>query len=1064
MDLPQGLYDLVVTDAVARALEGVGAGRSEVEDFAAGEDASELLIDALQRQLARVLPDVGGDGGQALAQLELINALLRHIRAQGAGPGGGHNAAHHAEPRADQNTPIDLLASPPRRLRSIHLPGSSPCNHPETGLVTPWLFTAGRGSPSLVNELRREAAAADSIDILVSFITVAGVRKLIDVLRSATAADASGRGRTRIRVLTTTYTGATEIAALDELAHLNGCDVRISLDGRRSRLHAKAWIFRRDTKFGSAYVGSANLSGAALMGGLEWTVKFTEQGQGPLFERAQAHFDTLWLDGEFTPYLPDIPEVRAAVREALRREGGRDGNAGPTLFFDIQPKPFQQEMLDLLAFARERGRNRNLVVAATGTGKTVVAALDYRESVRKLGHAPRLLFIAHRTEILRQALRTYREVLRDHSFGEVLADGAQVGQHEHLFANIGSVTSGQLIERFGADYWHTVVIDECHRIAAPTFDAVVSQIQPAQLLGLTATPERTDGRPIASYFTPGPDGAPAVELRLWHALDMQLLAPFEYYGCDDETDFSNVPWARPGEAAALELAVAGNRRRARLVIDEWTRLSGNPRAGRALVFCVSVAHAHFMTEQFNAAGIPALCITGDTPPLDRKQGPQRLASREVCALVTVDLYNEGVDIPEVDTLLLLRPTQSSLLFQQQLGRGLRLTPGKDSCLVLDFVGQHRVDFRFDRLLSAITGMTRSELTEGVESGFSGLPPGCHIHLQRQTREQVLRSLRTLTYQSWNRLRAELASYSALRGSRRVSLGEFVTDQQIDLDEIYRKARPSGWTTLRRAAGLLGTDVEPASEAELSRQLGWLLHVDDPAQIQLMQRVAEGAGGYRAQSDEERLRLQMLTYQTDGGRGPASAEDFLGRLDASPACRAELGELAAVLETRSRVRAAPVPGLEDAPLQLHGSYGRREILTAVGFHTADSRPMLKTGVLRLQDQRIELMFVTLDKSSGFHAGIAYRDYAMSPRRFHWQTQNAAGPDTSAGRRYLESPANGWRFQLFVRARPGSPFRVCGPAVIADPADVTGDRPLNIEWTLDVPLPGRLFGEFSVLRGG
>jgi hypothetical protein len=644
----------------------------------------------------------------------------------------------------------------------------------------------------------------------------------------------------------------------------------------------------------------------------------------------------------------------------------------------------------------------------------------------------------------------------------VLAGGVTPLQHDHLFASIDSLTTRDLIERFGADYWHTVVIDECHRLAADRFDRLASAIRPVQLLGLTATPERSDGRSIASYFTSRPDGEPAVELRLWDALDMQLLAPFEYYACDDETDFSAVPWDQAGEVTAVDRLVTGNHRRARVVIDEWTRLAGDPRRGRALVFCVSVAHARFMTDKLNAAGIPALCVVGETPRTEQLRAPRRLADGDVCALVTVDLYNEGVDLPNVDTLLLLRPTQSPVLFQQQIGRGLRLSPGKESCLVLDFVGQHRVDFRFDRLLSGITGLTRRELIDAVEHGFGTLPPGCHIQLQRQTREQVLHSLRALVQQSWRRLTAEAQGYATVRGRRDVRLGEFLHDQHIALEEVYRDSAPSGWTTLRRSAGLLPGEGSE-DEAKLSRRFGDLLHVDDPDQLSLMRRVAESGATYAPDTPQERLRLQMLAYQVDSGRQPLPYEAMLSRLVAHPACVGELGELADVLMARSRLEARAVPGLETTPLLLHGAYRIREILTAVGFLTAERRTPFQAGVLALHDRRTELLFVTLDKSEGFHDRIAYHDYAVSAGRFHWQTQNSASPHTKAGQRYLGSATNGWSFQLFVRVRTADPYRACGPVRIASPDDVTGDRPMSITWTLDVPLPPKLFADFSVLRG-
>jgi superfamily II DNA or RNA helicase len=1035
MSLPKGLYDLLVTEGL---LDRLPSGEARLDELASDE-AVPYLVDVLGQQLGRVLEDLPSEDGKA-PQLELVNGLIAELRKR-------------VSPDA-----ADPVAAPLRVLRSISPTGQHP-TPPEVGLAAPWLFTAGKGSPSLLQEIQREIASADEIAILVSFITVSGVRKLQDVFRQITAMGADGKPSTRIRIVTTTYMGATEERALDELAALPGCEVRVSLDGRRTRLHAKAWIFRRASEFGSAYVGSANLSHAALTGGLEWTVKLTQRAHPSLFERAFAHFETLWEDTEFQPYDPRNDEHRKALRAALRTEGGDDSAFVVRGFFDLQPKSYQKEMLDGLALERSHGRFRNLVVAATGTGKTVVAAFDYRRLVLEDGSPPRLLFVAHREEILRQALRTYREVLRDPEFGELLAGGNDPERYDHLFATIDSVTSRGLVARFGASYWHTVVIDECHRLAADRFDAFARTIKPRVLLGLTATPERSDGQPILGYFDCRPDGSPAVELRLWHALDLQLLAPFEYYACDEPTDFSEVPWDRPGEREALDRLLSANDARAHIVIREWQRLSSNARRSKALVFCVSVAHAAFMTEKLNRAGLPALCVVGTTSTDERRHAPQRLARGDVCALVTVDLYNEGVDLPAVDTLMLLRPTQSPVLFQQQIGRGLRLAPGKDSCLVLDFVGQHRADFRFDRLLAGLTGLSRRELRESVEHGFGSLPPGCHVHLQPQVREQVLRSLRELTEQSWRRLRAELQAYVALRGRTNVSLASFLHEQALDLNDVYRDNPVSGWSRLKRDAGLLLEEPGPEEEY-FSRRFGSLLHVDDPLRLDLLRDVGTGRVEMASVPDEVARSVQMLAYQIDAQHhqrgGP---KEFLDRLDANRSAREELAELAELLQARSNLPKNAVPGLEDVPLCLHAAYSAREILTAVGWLTAERRAPFQAGVLPLADRRIELLFVTLDKTEGYHSGIAYRDYAVSAERFHWQTQNTAGPDTPAGRRYIESANNGWSFQLFVRGRKSDPYRACGPVVLAG---WEGDRPMSINWRLTVPLPARLFREYSVLR--
>jgi superfamily II DNA or RNA helicase/HKD family nuclease len=1042
MELRDGFYDQIITQSVAQMLAGLKRGDGWKATGLGTEETAERLGQMMAKELTLLLDDLGGDTGQKTKrQLALFNGLIAYVRRQ-----------------AGVAEAPDALIEPPQLLRSVSRIGNAP-DPPETGLAFPWLFTAGKGSPSLLTELRLELGSCDQADVLVSFITVSGVRKLFDILQSATAVDAHGVPRTRVRVLTTTYIGATEMEALDSLGRLPGCEIKVSLDGRRTRLHAKAWIFQRRTGFGSAYVGSANLSGAALLGGLEWTVKFTEQGQGDLFERAKAHFETLWNDDEFQLYNPNDKHHRAELSRALKRECAESIPATMT-FFDIQPKGYQQEMLEQLTLEREHKRFRNLVVAATGTGKTVVAAFDYRSICSAEGGRPRLLFVAHRKEILAQARRTYREVLRDHSFGEILSDGASLESFDHLFATIDSVCSRDLLARFGADYWHTMVIDECHRMAADRFDRFVGSARPKILLGLTATPERSDGKPIYSYFDNRPDGSPAVELRLWSALDLQLLCPFEYYGCDDDTDFSNVPWEQPGELSAIDQLVTGNDTRARLVIDEWSRLSGNPARCKALVFCVTVAHANFMARKFNEAGIPAVCVTGETDKDIRRRAPARLASGELSALVTCDLYNEGVDLPAVDTLLLLRPTQSPVLFQQQIGRGLRLHPKKDTCLVLDFVGRYRSDFRFDRLFSSLTGLGRSELIEAVEKGFNSLPPGCHIQLQKCTREQVLGSLRTAANQSWRRLRAELQSYVTLRGRTNVTLTDFLREQVIELEDIYRATGKSGWTVLRRDAGLL-PGASSAEEEYFGRRFSDLMHFDDSERADLLSKIGEPQTVYGDLNEREQLSLQSLAYQIDAKHQQnGSGEAFLERLSANPEARLELIELGKIFLTKCHLRPQPIPGLEDVPLSLHANYGIREILTAVGWWTAERRSPFQSGVLALQKRKAELLFVTLDKSEGYHERISYRDYAISTELFHWQSQNSASPETPAGKRYLESPANGWSFQLFARRTKGSSYRACGPVVLQNSE---GAKPMSIVWKLQVPLPPRMFSEFSILRG-
>ena len=476
--LSKGLYDRLILDTeLAEINQLMTDGRATVTKPSSVENREYLLAELMNR-LPELLDEISSpnnsDIEQAQTEIKFISTLLKNARLQ-----------------SKVDLDVDFIAQPPKILRSVHEP-SMPGVFPITGLRRPWLFSSSRSEPALLHELIAELQAVDTVDILVSFITWSGVRKIIDVLKQATAIDANGKSRTKFRILTTTYIAATEARAVNALAELPNVDLKISLDGRRTRLHAKAWIFNRTSGFGTAFIGSANLSESALISGIEWTVKLTQSSNEAVFKNAQAHFETFWNDGEFLHYDPNNQEHRNALEKALQaesRHGKINQNNSELIairtWFDLTPKPYQQEMLDRLAAERAHQRYRNLVVAATGTGKTVVAAFDYARLTKGKGGQPRLLFVAHRVQILMQAISTFRQVLRDSNFGELLDGNNVASQHEHLFVTINTVHNRNLVTQHGADFWYMVIIDEAHHLPASSFDKFISSVNPAILLGLT---------------------------------------------------------------------------------------------------------------------------------------------------------------------------------------------------------------------------------------------------------------------------------------------------------------------------------------------------------------------------------------------------------------------------------------------------------------------------------------------------------------------------------------------------------------------------------------------------
>ena len=440
-------------------------------------------------------------------------------------------------------------------------------------------------------------------------------------------------------------------------------------------------------------------------------------------------------------------------------------------------------------------RHRNLVVAATGTGKTVVAALDYRRLVRDThGRDLTLLFVAHRKEILQQSRRMYQEVLTDATFGELLVDGKEPVKWRHVFASIQSLSQSRL-SGIEAHHFDVIVVDEFHHAEAASYRRLLDRVRPIELLGLTATPERADGVDVRDFF----GGRVAAELRLWEALEQNLLCPFHYFGIHDGTDLESVQWRRGGyDLSALNSIYTGNDARTRIVVKELNDKVADVSSMRALGFCVSVEHARYMAQRFVDAGIPARAVSAETSAADRRDALNALRAHKINILFAVDLFNEGLDIPEVDTVLFLRPTESATVFLQQLGRGLRLTRGKTVLTALDFVGHQRREFRFDQRFRAMTGVGGKALQRQVEEGFPFLPSGSQIVLDSIAQDLVLENIRQQVAPRWAALVSEVRSHpdNRLASYRRVrSRPRRRFEDQPVLDHVVSRRGQVGCRTL-----------------------------------------------------------------------------------------------------------------------------------------------------------------------------------------------------------------------------------------------------------------------------
>ena len=964
--LPAGTYEALRTVGLNRALAKVSDLTPHFGDLAETQRSSALarhVSAAVQAALESAKPD---------EQVRLVADVLRVLKAADELP----------------TDPLEQLLA----LSRQEAPGVYRVIRPETPLSESALLTNAPGEPNLGNELRKELASADRVDLLCAFVKWTGLRILETVLRDLRAQGIP------LRVITTTYVGATERAALDRLVRDFNAEVCVSYETMSTRLHAKAWLFRRKSGFDTAFVGSSNLSKAALVDGLEWNVRLSGVVTPGLLRKFEATFDTYWASAAFERYDPDADADRLDDALARSRAGGvRAGGAISLSGLAVTPFPHQVSTLEALEAERLiHDRHRNLVVAATGTGKTVMAALDYKQLKTRFREDLSVLFVAHRKEILDQSLRTYREVLADGSFGESYVAGSRPERWRHVFASVQSLASYG-ITNIQREHFDVVVVDEFHHAAAPTYAALMEHLQPREFLGLTATPERSDGRNVQDLF----GGRIAYELRLWDALEADLLVPFHYFGVADDVDLQGVEWKRGAyDVAGLDKLYTGNDARAAKVLRELRDKVLDVGEMRALGFCVSVAHAEYMARVFTAAGLPSLAVSGETALDRRAEAIASLRRGEVRCLFAADLFNEGLDIPEVDTVLLLRPTQSATVFLQQLGRGLRRADGKSVLTVLDLIGQQRKEFRFDLRYRALTGLSRTALENQIGEGFPYLAAGSQLILDAVAQRTVLENVRGQLRLTSKALQQDLRSH----GDQ--SLASYLRESGRELADIYRGQH--SWTDLRRSVGF-STHAGGSKESALLRRLSAFTHVDDGDRVAAYRDLVSSDGPAYDELNEEMqtfARMLFFTMWPNAG-GFHSYEEGMLTLRQHPAVCSELVELMALTSDSGRHLPLRMESVtSQSALRSHAHYRREEILAGIDWASLGRTARGNiTGVAWSPESRTDALLVNLRKSEAtFSPSTMYRDFAISPSLFHWESQNATSTRSDAGDRELSSASS------------------------------------------------------------
>ncbi len=907
---------------------------------------------------------------------------------------------------------------------------------------------------SMLRSIKEELSTCREFVFVVSFIRYSGLQLLISKLK-----ELEKRG-VRGRILTSVYMNITEPKALRKLREFSNIEVKI-YNAHRDSFHTKAYIFKRSSGLGTAIVGSSNISHQALLCGEEWNIKVGE-ATGDIMEDSLRHFEKLWYSeeaievnegiiGRYEEFRDSFDESRDFTFDFLESRGSRG---------EILPNSMQGEILERLKKMREGGIGRALAIAATGTGKTYLSAFDVANFSPK-----RLLFLAHREELLRGAMATYERFFPREEMG-YLTGNEKSYDSRYIFATVQTLSKKESLERYSREHFDYIVVDEFHHSAAESYMRVIDHFKPEFLLGLTATPERMDGKDILEIC----DYNVAGEIRLKEALSRELLVPFHYFGiADDTTDYSEIP-EKNGHLVERGLSEKLSiNTRVEFILSKIDEYLYDGKNMCALGFCVDKDHARYMREEFRSRGVKSEVILADTPLKERSRILEDLKENRIEIIFTVDIFNEGIDIPQLNLLLFLRPTESSTIFIQQLGRGLRKHDNKSYVTILDFIGNYSKSFVGAAAITRELGENQEGVRKNIEEGFGGLPGSSHIEFDRICQRRILDKIGSIKYTSKNYLKER---YLEVRDKYDRPL------QPIDFlyegDTFERLVASFGSFYLaKRTAGDLpeGNVVEDRKALELLERLDSMIPIKRPHEVLILKEIllkgrrrieAEdiveiiGKGSREVQNQRTERAFSELAegYKKQEWSFGRVEDGFIGGEEVIKIL--EDKRIYKMVESRIEYalhRYEREFELQDGSLEVHREYSRLELQILLDSQVP--KGSWRAGYAVAQDDIC--LFITMEKGADTEEHLLYDNYFDNQEIVQWISQNKTSHSSKVGEMFVKHRGQGRRVHIFIRrSREGQGitrnFIYLGEA---DYHTSYGDKPMYIKWRLHNKVPDKIF---------
>ncbi|MDG3131540.1 DEAD/DEAH box helicase [Streptococcus suis] len=934
------------------------------------------------------------------------------------------------------------------------------------GFIDREIFQEGVYSPKILindtethryvlNDIQEELSKAKSFAFSVAFITQSGLALIKSQLSDL--ADEGVRGR----ILISPYLDFNDPIAMKELLKLKNVQVRIT--PVNMQMHAKFYLFEQKDKQ-VIISGSSNLTHTALKVNYEWNVKLTSTHNGDFIQNAKEEFERIWEKSMVLDV--DAINVYAARRSTVIRTATIQDETIAPYQESIRPNKMQEQALEGLATVRKNGAQKALVISATGTGKTYLSAFDVKQY-----NPEKMLFIVHREQILQKSLKDFQKVLGfEDDEGCIYKSGTDISQKRYIFATIQTISREDNLQVFDSTFFNYILIDEVHKAGADTYKKVMNYFQPDFYLGMTATPERTDGQNIYELF----DYNIAYEIRLQEALDNDMLCPFIYYGVsdikidgqliDEKTTFSNLV----------------SEQRVNHILEKVSYYGVSGEEVKGLIFCSSVKEAKELESQFNNRGLRTRALSGEHSQEERQRVVQELETGKLDYILTVDIFNEGIDIPSVNQVVMLRNTQSSIIFIQQLGRGLRKHDTKEYVTIIDFIGNYQNNYLIPVALFGDQSMNKDNYRREVREPniLKGLTT---INFEKIAKEQIFSSITNTTLSSIKILRDAFKDLENKLG-RIPYLSDFVKLNSIDPLVFFEN---SSFQNYGDVINKFSEETILLSEVE-KRFLNFItfeiLNGKRKHELYLLKLLVENDGivssdkwfetiiehdlDFRTEvldSVTRVLNLSFLKAQEQKKYGTDALVTFDGELyRLNEEIQESLVNNTKFIQLFLDVIETGILKSKDYPeiFTLGQKYTRRDVLKLM--NVSKDEPPLNIGGYKIDKETNSCpIFITYHKSEDISDTIKYEDELLNESTLKWFSKNKRTLDSNDVSTIINSNENELRLELFVIKddSEGGEFYYLGPLryVENSASEVikSGDSVVQMLFKLDSPVETNLY---------